>query len=52
MIAVADAVVVTAVNGLAEQVPESPLVGITLETADGNHVSSILASGITRSTPT
>jgi hypothetical protein len=45
VIAVADATVVQAVDGLPEQTPGSPLVDITLETADGNHVILDLGNG-------
>jgi hypothetical protein len=45
VIAVADAVVVRALDGLPDQKPGSPLVDITLETADGNHVILDLGDG-------
>jgi hypothetical protein len=45
VIAVADATVVAAVDGLPDQTPGSPPTGITLETAEGNHVILDLGNG-------
>lgn len=45
VIAVADATVVQALDGLPDQTPGSPLVDISLATADGNHVILDLGNG-------
>jgi hypothetical protein len=45
VIAVADATVVAAVDELPDQTPGMPPTGITLETADGNHVILDLGNG-------
>lgn len=46
VIAVADATVVKALDGLPDQTPGSPLVDISLATADGNYVILDLGNGV------
>ncbi len=45
VLAVADATVVAAVDGIPDQIPGGALTGVTLETAEGNHIVLDLGDG-------